>query len=203
MSEQNQQEQNQQDLNEEPKKDKGDKVSREAYEKVLTEKKNLAEKARRLEEEKAEIEKQKLKEKEDYKAMYEMTEKSKLELEARLKEVAEKEVKEYKFGALKKEWEKMGLKDSKQAEALFKLSNVEALKFDEEHKVVLGVEEEARRIKETFSPLFGASSTGVAHDAPKGAPSSLTLEQWRQMSPSDKKANEAALYQSLGIKLRK
>lgn len=188
---------------EEPKADKGDTVSREAYEKVLREKKNLSEKTKALELEKETLTKAQLKEKEDYKAMYELTEKKAKELEEKISAQTQKEVQSRKYTEMKKEWAKMGLKDDKQAEALFRLANVEALKYDEEHQIVLGVEEEAKRVKELMSPLFGNLSAGTNHDAPKGAPVNLSLESWKQMSPADRKKHEADLYKSLGVTLRK
>lgn len=177
----------------------------DAYEKVLIEKRNAMAKARELEEKLERLETERLKEKEDYKAMYEMSQKKLKEYETVLATEKENKTRAIKLTAVKKEFEKMGLKDSQAAETLFPLIDINTLKYDEEHSVVLGAEDEARRIKERLPQVFGAgtSTARAAHDAPTGTTGAITLDAWKKMSPQDRKKYEPELYKSMGVNFRK
>lgn len=204
MSEQQQEQQAQ-----EPKVDV---VPRETFEKLLTEKKNYAEKTKALEARLQEIETAKLKEKEDFKTMYELTQKKAQELEQQLASIEQEKVNSRKLSKLTEEFKKMGVKDPTTLEALLKLSQTDALKYDPETNVVLGIEDEAKRVKSMIPVAFGSVSAAASHDAPQGAPSAVTMEQYNKMiadgsffkmSKEEQKAFTAKLYNSLGINLRK
>jgi hypothetical protein len=193
---------------EEPKNDKGDIVSREAYEKALKEKKNAMlgiEEAKlkiaAYEAKLKEAEENNLKIKEDWKTLAETREKELLTLRQQLDGVKSETVTNYKLTAVKKEFEKMGA-DSKTLDFLIKNVNIAALKYDEDHKVVLGAEDEAKRIKEFVPQVFGKSQAGASHGAPELEAKSLTLESFKSMSLADKKKNMAELYKSQGINLK-
>lgn len=195
-------------IKEEPKSDKGDSVSRDAHEKLLKEKKNAMMAIEQLKAQTAayeaklkEAEENTLKIKEDWKALAESREKELLTLRQQLDGVKTETVTNYKLTAVKKEFEKMGA-DSKTLDFLIKNVNVAALKYDEDHKVVLGAEEEAKRIKEYIPQVFGKSQAGASHGAPELEAKNLTLESFKSMSLADKKKNMAELYKSQGITLK-
>jgi len=193
-------------------KPKEEFVPRETYEKLLSEKKNYAEKAKLVEQELETIKTNQMKEKEDYKAMYEMSLKKATELDVKLKEREENETKSIKLTKIKQEWEKMGLRDSQSAEQLLKIVNLDAIKYDSELKVVLGAEEEAKRISESFMPMFKGTSAKPSHDAPQGTPADVSIDaynkmvmspEWRKMSKQDQHAYTAKVYEKMGVTARK
>lgn len=195
-------------IKEESKSDKGDIVSREAYEKAIKEKKNAMlgiEEAKlkiaAYEAKLKEAEENNLKIKEDWKTLAETREAELITLRQKLDSVNTETVTNYKLTAVKKEFEKMGA-DSKTLDFLIKNVNVAALKYDEDHKVVLGAEEEAKRIKEYIPQVFGKSQAGASHGAPELEAKNLTLESFKSMSLADKKKNMAELYKSQGITLK-
>lgn len=195
-------------IKEESKSDKGDIVSREAYEKAIKEKKNAMlgiEEAKlkiaAYEAKLKEAEENNLKIKEDWKTLAETREAELITLRQKLDSVNTETVTNYKLTAVKKEFEKMGA-DSKTLDFLIKNVNVAALKYDEDHKVVLGAEEEAKRIKEYIPQVFGKSQAGASHGAPELEAKNLTLESFKAMSLADKKKNMAELYKSQGITLK-
>ena len=151
--------------------------------KLLQEKKNWSEKAKALAAENEALKTEKLKEKEDWKTMAEMAQKKAAELELEKKAFQDQRSNEIKFTAIKKELSKMGLRDDKAAEAIFNLSNKDVVKYDPELNVVMGAEEEARRVVEAygFKPLFGQSTVGVSHAAPHGSPSQMNAETYNAM----------------------
>ena len=192
----------------ESKTDKGDSVSRDAHEKLLREKKNAKMAIEQLKAQTAayeaklkEAEENTLKIKEDWKALAESREKELLTLRQQLDGVKTETVTNYKLTAVKKEFEKMGA-SNQSLDFLIKNVNVAALKYDEDHKVVLGAEEEAKRIKEAVPQVFGKSQAGVSHNAPELDAKPLTLEAFKQMSLADKKKNMAEFYKSQGINLK-
>ena len=156
-------------------------IPRAHADKILQEKKNWAEKAKAAEAQLEALRMQQLKEKDDQKALAETYLKKSQELEQQLQSIKQKEVQNYKFTHFKKELEKMGLRDPKQAEAFFKLSNQEAMKYDEDHGIVLGHEEEAKKIRDLIPQAFGQSMAGVNHAAPQGAPSTINMETYNAM----------------------
>lgn len=187
-------------------------VPRETYEKLMAEKKNWSEKAKLVEQELEAIKTQQLKEKEDYKAMYEMSQKKSMEYEAKLKEREEQETRAIKLTKVKQEWSKLGLNSVEPVEAMLDLVKLDAVKYDPELKVVLGAEEEAKRIFEKFQPMFKGISAKPNHDAPQGVPADVSIESYKRMladgsfkkmAPSEQRAFEQKLYQASGITTKK
>lgn len=187
-------------------------VPRETYEKLLAEKKNYAEKAKAVEQELEAIKTAQLKEKEDYKAMYEMSVKKAQEYEVKLKEREEQETRAIKLTKVKQEWQKLGLKDQEPAEAMLELVKLDAVKYDPELKVVLGAEEEAKRIFEKFQPMFKGITAKPNHDAPQGVPADVSIESYKRMladgsfkkmTPVQQREYEQKLYQAHGAALKK
>lgn len=187
-------------------------VPRETYEKLMAEKKNWSEKARATEAELEAIKTQQLKEKEDYKAMYEMSQKKAQEYEAMLKQKDEAETRAIKLTKVKQEWNKLGLKDAEPVEAMLDLVKLDAVKYDPELRVVLGAEEEAKRIFEKFQPMFKGMGAKPNHDAPQGVPADVSIESYKRMladgsfkkmSPIQQKEYEQKLYTANGMTLKK
>lgn len=183
-------------------------VPRETFDKLLTEKKNYAEKTKALEAELQAIKTQQLKEKEDYKTMYELTLKEKQALETEKMEFKNQQITNKKLAAIKKELEKMGAKEPQTLEGLLKLAEVNAIKYDEETNVVFGSEEEAKRIKSMIPAAFGTMSAAASHEAPKGNPESFNMDAYNKMvadgsflklSKEQQRAYTAKLYATLGI----
>jgi hypothetical protein len=195
-----------------PPAPKGESVSREAYEKTLAEKRNFAEKAKTLEAELEKIKTAQLKEKEDFKSMYEMAAKKAQDLETQIQAVEAEKTRSIKLTQVKREWEKLGLKDSKTADGLLKLIDLEKVKYDSDLKIVLGHEEEAKRVFEDFKPLFAGETPRADHSAPKGTPVSISVEGYKQalkdgsfnkMSKEEQKSYLAKVYESQGVTVRK
>jgi hypothetical protein len=186
-------------------------VPRETYEKLMAEKKNWAEKAKAVETELETIKTAQLKEKEDYKAMYEMSQKKAQEYEVKLKEREEAENRAIKLTKVKQEWSKLGLKDSEPADALLQIVNLDAVKYDPELKVVLGAEEEAKRIFEKFQPMFKTGSPKPNHDAPQGIPATVSMESYSKaikdgsfakLSKDEQRKYISKLYEAGGAKVK-
>jgi hypothetical protein len=190
-----------------------------AFQKLLKEKQNWAEKARKESEEKAalsaklqEIETSRLKEKDDQKGLAEMYQKKYVELETKLKEQEAEQQRAIKLTQVKREWEKLGLKDAGQADKLLRLVDLEKIKYDPDLKITLGQEEEAKRIFEDFKPLFSGDAPRADHSAPKGAPASVSLDGYKQMlkdgsfkkmSREEQNSYVAKLYEAQGMTVKK
>lgn len=202
-----------------PKPDETPPEGDSAFQKLLREKQNWAEKARKEAEEKAtlaaklqEIETARLKEKDDQKGLAEMYQKKYIELETKLKEQEAEQQRAIKLTQVKREWEKLGLKDTGAADKLLKLVDLDKIKYDPDLKITLGQEEEAKRIFEDFKPLFSGDAPRADHSAPKGAPASVSIDGYKQMlkdgtfrkmSKDEQNAYVAKLYESQGMTVKK
>lgn len=184
-------------------------VPREAFEKLMKEKKNAMS---ALEESKTKIaayeaslkekEEALLSVKEDHKTRAENWQKEAIEWKNKFTQVEEKQARDAKLSTVKKEFEKMGA-DSKSMEVLLRLVDLESLKFDAENKIVLGADGEALRVKEQLPQVFGTQTPGAGHDAPNGTIANLNVDAFKGLSLADKKKNEAAMYEKAGITMRK
>jgi hypothetical protein len=127
-----------------------------------------------------------------------------LEYKQRLEQHIVREQNGIKQGSLRKELEKMGANPKAMDLLLGKLANLESLKYDEDHRVVLGAEDEARRIKEQLPELFGRSTAGVGHEAPQGAPVDMDVNAYKNMSLKDKSNPEVlkALFAKHGVAVK-
>lgn len=194
----------------EPKKEivshetKPEMVSREAYEKLLKEKKNAMLALEDLKSQKQGAEEARLRAEGKVEELLELEKQKSQKYESELRELKVKTENGIKSGALRKELEKMGANTKAMDLILGKLANMETLKYDEEHRVVLGVEDEALRIKEQLPELFGRSSAGVSHEAPKTFQSNIDIEAYKKLSPQEKSNPEVlkALFASKGVTVR-
>jgi predicted nuclease with TOPRIM domain len=203
-------------MSEEIKETKSETVSREAYEKALTEKKNVQ---KAIEERDAKLAamQEKIKELSEGKHRAEgnleeiLKAKEKELIDVRSESDAWKskfenkdsEIKTgIKAGKLRQELEKMGA-SSDSISGLLRLADLNSMKYDEDHKVVLGAEEVARQVKDMMPSAFGRQTPGVNHSAATTVNAGpISLDQWRSMSHEDKKKNERAFYESQGIKIK-
>lgn len=203
--------------NETPTETKEETYSKTFVEKVLTEKKNAMSSIKALEEKVSMYESQ-LKEKEEailkeqnnWKGVSEIKEKEALTWKQKFEEKVQSEHKLIKLGALKKEFEKVGVKNSDLVDQLAGLINFDQIKFDETTNVTVGADEEVKRLKAILPPqVFGVQQTaGAQHAAPQGIPSSVSVENyknmmkdgsWNKMKRSEQLDYEKKLWGSLGV----
>jgi len=182
----------------------------ELVEKLLKEKKNWQLKAEQEAKEKNDLQ-AKLKEKEDselltqqkYKELYEERNKEVTSFKERFATLEKEKEDGVKRSALRKELEKRGIK---QERADFVLSTVDlnALKYDSEHKIVLGVEEQAKIVQDTLPEVFAGPNVNPNHDAPKGVPVAVDMESFKRLTVKEQQDPEVLkkLYASHGITVR-
>jgi len=173
-------------------------------EKALNEKKNWKAKAQDLEEKLQNEADQRLKEKEDWKSLYEST-KQKLDEVTTTLTVKEEETRNgYKTAALKRELEKLGAQ-GESVGTLLKLADLQGLKYDTEHKIVLGAEDAAKNIYDSIPQAFGKVTSKVDNRAPQSDFSGLDLDTYKNMSAKDRSDPEVQkrLFEKHGIALRK
>lgn len=193
-----------------PKAEADDKfVPRDVYEKLMIEKKNWADKAKAMEAKLEEENLTKMKEKDDQKGLNELLNKKVSELNDQLKKREEEDERKVKYAKVKQEWQKLGLNDDNTAEKLFNMVNLNSIKIDKELNVVLGHEDEAKRIYEDWKPVFGAAATAKAnHAAPMSKPIVATVEEynrllksgeWRKLSKAEQHAFVAKIYEAHGV----
>lgn len=174
--------------------------------KILKEKKNAMERVRTLEQEL-----------ENYKSTMSKIEEDKLLEQKKFQEIAEKRKQEadqwktkfdesqkmivdsIKTGAIKTELLKLGI-DPKYSGDAIKLIDLNKIHYDNETRVVIGAEDEAKVLLEKFPPLFGTKPPGVSHAAPSGNSVNITLEDWKKLPYEERKKRENDLYNSMGIK---
>jgi predicted nuclease with TOPRIM domain len=180
---------------------KGDTVSRDAYEKAIKEKRNAMTALEQLKSEVSSLKDEKLKEQNQYKELYEKVLGEKSELQRRMEQVEQEKVLSYKLTAVKKEFEKMGA-NPKSLEFLLQSVNKDTLKYDPDHKMVLGAEDEAKRIKEHLPEVFGKTAANASHDTPKLEAKDMTLDSFKKLPLADKKKSLADVYKAQGITLK-
>jgi endo-1,4-beta-mannosidase len=176
---------------------------KEFVEKLLTEKKNamkgldeIKSKLSAYEAQIKEVEEQRLKEKEDFKTIAQIKEKESIEWKAKYGALEAKLQTSAKLGAIKKEFEKMGLRDAKAVDMLLNLVRSEHLKYDEENQIVIGAEDEARRIKESIPMVFAANASKMNHDAANATPGALSVEGLQDLIKSKAPMHKIKEYQS-------
>lgn len=147
-----------------------DKVDYRTYEKTLSQKKRRDEENRELRTRLAALEEGKLKEKEQYKELYEASRKELGTLKADLDRRLASEVTQLKKDALKQELFKLGLNPKHEATAL-RLADIDSLMVDEETKTVIGVVDAAKAFQNDFNEigLFGRPVASVTQTAPQSA----------------------------------
>lgn len=155
--------------------------------KAIEEKKRVAEKNRDLEAQLEAIKTKSLEEQQNYKVLAD---------EYKKKWEAEKEtvtkfqtslIEGKKKQSLIAQLEKMGIRSDRK-EALLQLAKYDAIKFDDEHKIAFGHEEEASRLKTMLPECFGKPSTNMNSSSPDiGNEGEVTLESYKKMSLEDKR----------------
>lgn len=190
--------------------------SKEFVDKVLTEKKNamatLAEfkqKVNTYEAQLKEAEENRLKEQNDWKGYAENKAKEAQGWQEKFNGLENKLQTQVKIGAVRREFEKLGVKDGKVVEGIVPLLKLDAIKYDETTQTVIGAEEEVKRIRETLPQLFAVSpAAGANHNAPQGTPSSISIDNykammrdgsWAKMSKQEQQKYETELWGSLGV----
>jgi len=191
---------------------KGDTVSRDAYEKLLQEKRNTAEALKKEREFREQIEQDRLKEKDDQKGLADLYKKQLDEMQSLREQDRLEREKAIKYTKVKEELEKLGLRDADKARKLFSLVDQSAIKYDDENKVVLGYEEQVKKLYEDFKPMFTGDVIKPNHDAPRSVPQEFTVEayqkfvmspEWRKLSMAEQKEYTSKIYASLGVTTKK
>lgn len=153
----------------------------------------------------AEREEKELKEKEDWKTLYEKTKAENEALTGKLSSAEQLKVVSKKESEVKKELAKLGVKPE-YADRAAKLVNLDSVKFDKETGVVYGAEVVAKTLSEDWPDLFGAGSTAtVTQSAPNSpAPSgALSLEDWKRLPYDERKKREGDVMASAGVSVKR
>ena len=180
-----------------------DTYSKDFVDKVLNEKKNamatlaeLKQKVNTYEAQLKEAEEARLKEKEDWKGYAENKAKEAQGWQEKYQGLEQKLQTQVKIGAVRREFEKLGVKDGRVVESVVPLLKLDAIKYDENTQTVIGADEEVLRLKETLPQLFAVqSSAGVNHNAPTGSPSAYTVEKLNEMARNGASIKEIREYQ--------
>lgn len=191
--------------NEEGKNEPKNEIPNAHFEKLLKEKRNamialeereaaIKELTRQLEEKESSI----LLEKQNYKELFENKNKAYNELDSSFSLFKGKYYNGIKYGSLRQELIKQGASESK-IDVLCKLVDMSKLKYNEEHNVVLGADEEAKLLKEKVPELFGSNIPSVSHDQP--GDSSITINNMEEYLkiPGEKRTPE--MLKELGKKI--
>lgn len=173
------------------------------FEKVLKEKKNAMTRVRELESKLEEANNLRLKEKEDYKTLYEQERVKREALEGDFQKEQAEKINGFKLSSLKRELSKMGADDNS-IDLLLKIADKEAMKYDTDHKVVLGAESVAQQLKEQAPKLFGGPNVGVDQRAPDTKFSTIDVDSFKKLDAKDKSNPDILrqLYEKHGIKVR-
>jgi hypothetical protein len=202
--------------NKAPETQQPETYSKDFVDKVLTEKKNamstLAEykqKVNTYEAQLKEAEEARLKEQNDWKTISENKAKEAQTWQEKFNGLENKLQTQVKIGAVKREFEKLGVKDGKVVEGIVPLLKLDAIKYDEATQTVIGADEEVKRIRETLPQLFAVTpSAGANHNAPQGTPSSISIDNykammkdgtWNKMTKIEQQKYETELWSSLGV----
>ena len=177
--------------------------NKEFVDKLLNEKKNYAKaveelklKTQAYESKFKEIEEQTLKQKEDWKTLGEISQKEAIEWKQKYESAQSKHQNTLKLGALKKEFEKMGLRDGRAIEALAPVIKFDAIRYDENTETVTGAEDEAKRIKEILPQIFVAvNNARTNHDGTHSVPVTYSAEKLNEMVRSKAPIDEIRKYQ--------
>lgn len=193
-----------------PETTKGEFVPRETYEKAINENKNWREKAKANEAKLQAMEMAQMEKDNNLKGINEALVKKIQEYETKIKEREEQETRAFKLTKVKQELAKLGLKE---ADALLDMVKVDAVKYEPELRVVLGAEEEAKRIFENLAPILKLTNTSKPnHDAPQGVPADVSIESYKRMladgsfnkmTPVQQREYYQKLYQAHGSQLKK
>lgn len=178
-------------------------------EELLAEKKKLQEKynneTKTLNEKLQAIEKEKLEAANDWKKIAELERSEKETLKQKIDSQEKESQRMAKMAAVKKELDKEGaLPDM--VEFMIKSANLDDLKYDPDHKVVLGVNDLVKKFRTEAPSAFGKQGARMNHKAPDGTnPETIDMETWRSMDFKKQKDPDVLrkLYESRGITVKK
>lgn len=172
--------------------DSGKVYKAEFVDKLKGEKDNLKKRIEQLEAEQKAAEERALKEKEDYKTLYEKTKAENERLTGSLESAEQQKLNAKKESELKRELAKLGVKPS-YAEKAVKLANLDFVKVDNDSGVIYGAEVVAKSLSEDWPDLFGEGTTEkVSQSAPQSPPptGALTLEEWQKLPYDERRKRE-------------
>jgi len=145
-----------------------------------------------------------LKEKEDYKTLYEQQKQRVEELTGVVDKAANEKLNTAKTGELKKELQKLGLKPEYVDKAV-QLAELDTVKIDKETGTIYGADLVAKTLSEEWPVLFGAQTDNVSQNAPDTVRpmGALTLEEWQKLPYAERKQREGELFGSQGVNLKR
>lgn len=177
----------------------------EHQKKLWTEKNNWKTKAQDLERQLTEIREQSMREKEDYKGLYEKEREVRLQYEEEIKTTKDRQVDDLKRASVRKALKEMGAREDS-IDGLVRLAEMKSLKYDDEHRMVLGVEHQAKEIKSLMPSAFGPQKVGVDHTPAQNIASTgdFSTEAWKALTPAQRRDPEIkkAFYAARGVTLR-
>lgn len=187
-----------------PDDKKTETYNKDFVEKLLNEKKNYQSKVSELESQlkaKAETE---LKEKEQWKTLFETKSKEVEELTTKLSTIEQHRIEQTKQSELKKELGKLGIKSSYVDRAV-KLADLSSIKMDAETGTIYGADVTAKTLASDWPDLFGsAPPAGTNSDAGKPPSTSiLSLEDWAKLPYEERKKREGEVLAKLGVSVKK
>ena len=142
-----------------------------------------------------------LKEKEDFKALYENEQKEKNELKLQIEEAKKNEIKNKKAAFVKSEFAKNGAHGDS-IDMLVKLVDIEAVKYDPETGAIWGHEDSVKAVKEKMPMVFGTNPAAPNQSAPNV---NTQVFDFAKLSGKDltKKDTLAMAFKQAGIELKK
>jgi len=164
----------------------------------------LQEKVEALQNQIREGEEKALKEKEDYKTLYEQQKQRVEELTGVVDKAANEKLNTAKTGELRKELEKLGV-NPKYAEKAVQLAQLDTVKIDKETGTIYGADLVAKTLSEEWPVLFGGQTDNVTQNAPEvpRPTGALTLEEWQRLPYAERKQREGELFSSSGVNLKR
>lgn len=146
-----------------------------------------------------------LKEKEDWKTLYEQQKTENESLTGKLGSAENQRLDAKKETELKKELTKLGL-DPKYADKAVKLGNLESVKIDKDTGVIYGAEVVAKSLSEDWPALFGSTPTEKVSQSAPAIPSptgALSMDEWKKLPYDERKKREGEMMQNEGIQLKR
>ena len=180
---------------------KNDTVAYSTYKKVLSQEKNLRvrleesnSKLAALEEEKNKAEEAKLSEQGEYKKLLELERKKREESELKAKEYENSIMNAHKLNAFK---EKLPSKIANPA--YYDFVEIDKIVIDPETGLVndSSVQEVVDSFVSNHAQLLESRTTGLPNDAAKGSPKKITIEEWKRLPLSERKARMKEVYDTI------
>ena len=156
-------------------------TEKEAFQRLLDEKKKESEKRKMVEMELASIKEQTLKEQNRFKELYEQKAKEVEELGGKITNFEKSVIDAKKKSSLLAEMQKAGLKEEGRDLLLDKAALDRIIIHNDAGGTVTGAAELAREYSQKYPSMFGASTPSVSHAAPVGMQNDLDLEAWKKL----------------------